>query len=188
MIWYSLQLTLLIFFPAISIMIHKRNLAPKWLSPVVICYALGIIIRNLKLFPVDDALSNTTTEISILIALPLLLFSTNLSAWFKEAKYSLGAFGLCVLSGLISTATMAFIFRNVVADSWKISGMLTGIYTGGTPNMQAIGLALGADQETIILVNAADIVCGGIYLIILSSVLHTFLGTFLPSYQIKENT
>ena len=188
MIWYILQILIIILFPALSIWIQKKHLAPKWLSPVVMCYALGILLRNLGLLPLNDPLSTTFTEVSILIALPLLLFSTNLSAWIKEAKYSLGAFGLCILSGLISTAVLAFLFKDMVEESWKVSGMLTGIYTGGTPNMQAIGLALQAEQETIILINAADILCGGIYLIFLSSFLHPFLGNFLPSYKANESS
>jgi uncharacterized membrane protein len=183
MIWYIIQAVIILFFPALSLWIQRQKLVPRWLSPVVMCYALGILIRNLGIFPLDDPLSTTVTEVSILLALPLLLFSTNLRRWLKEARYSLLAFGLCIISGLISTTVMAFVFKDMVPDSWRISGMLTGIYTGGTPNMQAIGLALNAEQETIILLNAADIVCGGIYLVLLSSVLHSFLGKFLPSYQ-----
>ena len=147
MIWYIIQAVIILFFPALSLWIQQQKLVPRWLSPVVMCYALGILIRNLGIFPLDDPLSTTVTEVSILLALPLLLFSTNLRRWLKEARYSLLAFGLCIIGGLISTTIMAFVFNDMVPDSWRISGMLTGIYTGGTPNMQAIGLALNAEQE-----------------------------------------
>jgi len=77
-------------------------------------------------------------------------------------------------------------------DSWAISGMLAGVYVGGTPNMQAVGLALGVEESTFILLNATDLFCSGIYLILLTSILPNLLARLLPvikgesSEEIKE--
>lgn len=49
--------------------------------------------------------------------------------------------------------------------------------------MQAIGLALNAPQETIILVNAADVLLGGVYLLLLTSVVPKWLKAVLPGFQ-----
>jgi uncharacterized membrane protein len=49
--------------------------------------------------------------------------------------------------------------------------------------MQAIGLALKAPQETIILVNAADVLLGGVYLLLLTSVVPKWLKAVLPEFQ-----
>ncbi len=83
------------------------------------------------------------------------------------------SFALCCLSGLLCTAAAGWYFTSRMTDGWKISGMLTGLYTGGTPNVQAIGIALEAPPEYLVLIQAADIMLGGAYLL--------GLVTFLPA-------
>lgn len=66
--------------------------------------------------------------------------------------------------------------------------MLTGLYTGGTPNLNAIGLALDAGRSTIALVNAVDLVVGGTYLLFLLSFAKKVYSIFLkPEEEIVPN-
>lgn len=177
-----LQVLIIGFFPWLSKRISQNSRLGGVLSPVVLCYALGIVLGNLPSIPLDLQLAESLTEITIILAIPLLLFSTNLKLWIQQARSVLLSFALCVLSGLIATISTAVLFRNTADDVWQIAGMLVGIYTGGTPNMQAIGLALQAEQETIVLLNAADIFCGGLLFIFLLSLASRFYGLFLPPY------
>jgi len=50
--------------------------------------------------------------------------------------------------------------------------------------MQAVGMALEAESNTIVLLNAADIFIGGFYLIFLTTVARKFLSYFLRDYLI----
>ncbi|NBC06943.1 MAG: DUF819 family protein [Bacteroidetes bacterium] len=181
-LWPILQIATIAFFPFLSRRMAHNGWLPAWLSPVVLCYAVGMLIRNLALFPLDDNLSTTATEAAILFAIPLLLYATDLGRWLKYARGSLLSFGLCVLSGLAATSVTAVVFWAEVESPWQLAGMLTGIYTGGTPNMQAIGLALSATQERIIVVNAADVLMGGVYLLLLTSFLPALFGKILPAF------
>jgi len=181
--WALLQLTLIAAFPFLSRRLYKRTALPRWLSPVVMCYALGIALSNFRLFPLDDGLSSRFTEITIVLAIPLLLYGANLRQWARHARSTLASFGLCVLAGMAATSAAAWAIGNRVEDAWRISGMLVGVYTGGTPNMQAIGLALGASQESIILLNAADVLIGGGYLLFLTSFAPRVYGAFLVPFQ-----
>ena len=183
MYWALLQLALIGLFPFVSRWLYNRKFLPSWLSPVVLCYALGIILSNLRLLPLDNKLSTTLTEITIVLAIPLLLYGTRLNEWFGHARSTLISFGLCVAAGLASTASFAFVYAHKLDSTWRLSGMLVGIYTGGTPNMQAIGLALDASQESIILLNAADVLIGGIYLLFLTSFAPTVYGLFLAPFK-----
>ncbi|MCB9035343.1 MAG: DUF819 family protein [Lewinellaceae bacterium] len=185
--WALLQFSLVCLFPFISRRLGRQQWVPSWLSPVVMCYALGVLLSNFPLFPLDDKLSNTFTEITIVLAIPLLLYGTNLHQWIGQARSTLLSFGLCVAAGLFATAAAAFVYAQRLDDAWRISGMLVGIYTGGTPNMQAIGLALGASQESIILLNAADMLTGGIYLLFLTSLAPRVYSLFLPAFEKKES-
>lgn len=186
--WILLQFILMIGIPFLSRRLSRRGVLPDWLSPVVFCYAVGIAIKNTGLFPLQDDWSARATEVSILFAIPLLLYATDLKKWLAYAGNSLLSFVLCVLSGITATVFAALWFKEALPDTWRLAGMLAGIYTGGTPNMQAIGLALKAPQETIILVNAADVFLGGAYLLLLTSVMPGWLNKILPHWKPNEMT
>jgi len=76
-----------------------------------------------------------------------------------------------------------FIFSDHVPDAHKVSGMMVGVYTGGTANMSAIGIALGAEEEVFILLNSADIIISGIYFIFLLTGAKPLLRLFLPGFS-----
>jgi len=183
MIWNILQIAIIVIFPFVSKWLARQRGFRGWLTPVVLCYALGILLGNVGFFPVNRELSRTASEASILFAIPLLLYATNLPQWLRYANKTLLSFALCALSGLISVTVMMYFFQNQFSNAWKVSGMVAGLYTGGTPNMQGVAFALGATEETIILVNAADIATGAALLIFLTSVAHRFFGLFLPKFE-----
>lgn len=182
-----IQIIIIITIPLLSKWLTKTKKIPDWLSPVVICYTAGILFSNFPVFPTDRQLASTFSEVSILFAIPLLLYSTNIMNWFRYARNAIFAFMLCAISGAIAASIATYLFKNSLLDTWKLAGMAAGLYTGGTPNMQTIGLALQTPQEIIILMNAADVFTGGIYLVILTSIAHRILGFILPSFTNKSN-
>ncbi|MFT7121369.1 MAG: putative membrane protein [Neolewinella sp.] len=133
---------------------------------------IGILISNLRVWGVDNELMEKVAGASMLLGLPLLLFAVRIKDSLKYAKTMLLGFGLCCGAGLFCTAIVGYLMTGELTDSWKVAGMLVGLYTGGTPNVQAIGLALDAPTEYIALVQAADVLLGGAYLL--------GLVTFLP--------
>lgn len=176
-----LQSILILIWPAIAIRLSKTRL-PDVFSPIVLCYLFGIFLRNVQVLPLDEKISEYWMNGSILLAIPILLYATDMRRCIQYAGRSLLAFGLCALAGLIGTGLTAFLYPVQEAPPWILSGMLAGVYIGGTANMQAVGIALGASRETFILVNAADIVCGGIWLVVLTSVAHRLLKGVLPDF------
>ncbi|MGB0930190.1 MAG: DUF819 family protein [Chitinophagales bacterium] len=158
----------------------------KWLSPVVWSYALGIIVANTHIFPIHTAMATNISHAAILFAIPLLLYSTNLIAWFRHAQSTVLSFGLCILTGLVSSTIMAVVFAGIIPNVWRFSAMLVGVYTGGTPNLNAIGLALEAKESSLVLLNAADTVCGVVYILFLTSFAPTLLSKFLPEFQSSD--
>jgi len=178
-----LQCLLILGFPIFSLWFCKRYAIGKWLSPVVLCYAIGILIANLTAFPIQEALSTQFSEISILFAIPLLLYSTDVVAWLKYAKSTVLSFFLCVLSAILVNFVMALLYQDYFDNTATYAGMMLGLFTGGAPNMQAVGMMLEAKSEDFVLLNAADIFIGGCYLIFLTSIAHRFFGTFLPNFK-----
>ncbi len=181
-----IQILLIVLFPFLSYKLTHFLNVEKWLSPVVLCYAAGILISNLGLIPLDNHISTIFTQVSILIAIPLLLYSTDIVNWFKYAKSTLISFGLIVLTGMAGSIFAAFVFKDMLPHTWMYAGMLTGIFTGGTPNLNAIGLALHVPEAEIVIINTTEIVWGGIYLIFLTSIAKQVIGRFLPDFVYKN--
>ncbi len=183
----ALQIFLIFLGPYIGIRLLQYLPNVKWLSPVVWSYALGILFTNSHLFTVNTSIATQIGNISILFAIPLLLYATDLIAWFRNAKNTVLSFALCIVAGLVSSTLMAFVFQDKMGDIWQLSAMLVGVYTGGTPNLNAIGLALGAEESMFILLNAADSVGGAAYIIFLSSFAPTLLAKIFPPFQSSQN-
>ncbi len=62
----------------------------------------------------------------------------------------------------------------------RIGGMITGVYTGGTPNLAALQMMLGVKHETYILMNSYDLVVSALYLAFLLGIGIRLFRRFLP--------
>jgi uncharacterized membrane protein len=81
------------------------------------------------------------------------------------------------------SAVAAWAFADRHIETWKMAGMTVGVYTGGTPNMSAIGVAVDVSDETFVLMNGADVVLSAVYLLFLMTVGRKVLGRFLPAFE-----
>ncbi len=158
------------------------------MSSIVACYLVGIMVSNLRLWEVPQPIVRQLAEGSMLLGLPLLLLAIRLKESLRFAKKMLFSFALCCLAGMLCTALVGWYLAGQLADSWKIAGMLTGLYTGGTPNVNAIGLALDAPPSYLVLVQAADVLLGGAYLLGLISFLPAFYSRFFHPTPVRDES
>jgi len=177
-----IQVIIFISFPAVIAELVKRNKIAGMIGPVLICYAVGILAGNIPHIPVNTALAQRIAEISVPIAISLLLLSTEFVKWIKYTRRTVFSFILACISVLVSSVIFTFLFAGRIDEVWKMAGMLIGVYVGGTANMSAIGLALGAKNDVFIMLNASDVVVSGIYLLMLMTIAQRLLLRFLPSF------
>ncbi len=175
-----LSLTLCLGFPFLARYAERRGFFPEWISSIIACYGIGILVSNLRFWDISGPLMENIAGASMLVGLPLLLFAVRVKESVRYAGRMLLAFGLCCLAGLLCTGMVGYLLSGSLPDSWKITGMLVGLYTGGTPNVQAIGLALEAPSEYMVLIQAADVLLGGSYLLGLVTFLPPVYGYFFP--------
>jgi uncharacterized membrane protein len=179
----GIQVVFIIIFPALILYLEQRIRFVQVLSPIVICYAFGILVANLPFINLNSTVFSEVSKISISLAIPLLLFNSNVLDWIKHAGKSILSYMLSVIAVVISAIMFYYIYKNNVQEAWKVSGMLIGVYTGGTPNMSAIGMAFETPQEVFILLNSSDVVLGSIYFIFIITFIKKLLGLFLPDYK-----
>ncbi|WNG26257.1 DUF819 family protein [Cystobacter fuscus] len=177
-----LQVLALVGFPALALLAARHVKQVAWVGPVVVCYAFGILLGNVPGVALSERLSLSVSEAAVPLAIPLMLFSTDVRRWWRLARSTLLSFVLACGSAMAGSALVGLMVRERSDEWWKMSGMLVGVYTGGTANMNAIGLALRVREETLILLNTADIVVGAVYLLFLVTVAQRIALGFLPPF------
>lgn len=165
---------------------HRFKFVNK-IGAVVITYILGIILGNLGVLPQINGyanIQNMITMITIPLAIPLLLFSMNLRKWFSNAGKTFLAMVLAFVAVVVSVFTGFFIFSGQGIDNlYDVSGMLIGLYTGGTPNLAAIQLAIGADETQYMIIATYDVVVGAFHLLFVMTIAQRLFNKFLPKYS-----
>lgn len=156
-----------------------------WLDKVggiVICYAIGILIGNIGILPAGIfSVQDILITIVIPLALPLIFFSMDLHGFRKQTGVVIKALAGAMLSVVLATGISFLIFRNEAGEEgWKVAGMLVGVYTGGTPNMAAVGNALDMSADRYAAVHGSDVLVSGILFFLIISIIPRVLRKWLP--------
>ncbi len=175
-----------LLFPALVIWLGERRLAfVDKVGAIIVCYAVGLVLGNLRLIPASAAgLQDTLSSVMVPLALPLMFFSLDMGRWRRTGGRALLSFLLEVVAVLVVSVAGFFVFRRGIGpEASKIAGMLNGVYTGGTINLAAIGAALQVDHTMYVAANTSDIVVSALYLLFLVTVGQRVIGLFLPKYK-----
>ena len=175
-----------LLFPALVIWLGERRLAlVDKIGAIIVCYAVGLVIGNLRIIPEGAAgLQDTLSSVMVPLALPLMFFSIDLGSWRKSGGKALLSFLFEVIAVVVVSVAGFFIFRGSIGpEAAKIAGMLNGVYTGGTINLAAIGTALGVDHTMYVAANTSDIVVSAVYLLFMVTIGQRVIGLVLPKYS-----
>lgn len=172
----------LIIGPGILIFLTSRSKILDKIGVVLLSYIVGIIIGNSGLTGADTlSLQKSFSEISVAIALPLLLFSIDIKTAFKNAGRALFALLLAALSVAIVGTLLFFWLGNSTNHASELAGMAVAVYTGGTPNLAAVKTALQVPDEIYIKFHTYDTVIGLFYLLFVFSFARPFFSRFMKS-------
>lgn len=151
-----------LLFPIIIVSAFHRWKIFQKIGTVILAYAVGIImaLTGFVSFEPETADAETFASIqkvimnlAVPIAIPLMLFNCDFKLWTRSLPKTVMALIGGIIAIFVAVISGFFIFRNFgVPDIENVSAMMTGIYTGGTMNFNALGTALGVDPTTITLV------------------------------------
>lgn len=177
------MLLIIIFLPRLIMLAVSKSSVLATLGPVFLCYLLGLLLSfPMKAMGADMTLASDFSSVLVCTAMPLILFSADLPALKKLARPMAVSFSMNIIAVIITAIAAFFVFRQSIPDAANISGMLTGTYTGGTPNMIAVGNGLRSGHDRILLLQTSDMIGGGLYFFLLISVLPRLLKHVLPEY------
>mgnify|MGYP006266079329 CR=1 FL=1 len=160
------------------------------LGTIVVAYAVGLVIGNIGVLPENaPAIQDVLTTATVPLALPLLFFSLDLSQWRSMARTAVLSFFAAFIAVAVTSVAMYLIFPDLLGEeAWKAGGMLVGVYTGGTPNLAAIGRALDVSAVTFVAVQGADVVLGAVLLLFMVSLAPRLFGKVLPAFSAGDDT
>lgn len=139
---------------------------------------------------VNSIASTQDMLVSVIVplAFPLLLFSLNIRRWFRFAREGFISMVLALVSVAAVVISGFFIFKNMVPDSWKVAGMLIGVYTGGTPNLVSLKVALGVDPNLFVMTSTYDMIVGAGTIIFFITAGPKIFRAILPPFKHNGDT
>lgn len=154
------------------------------IGPIMILYALGMILGNLPLnIPEMAVAQEIATSATIPLAIPMMLFSCRFTR--SDASTQLKV----VISGFLSVAIAVVVgyllWGKHIPEGDKIGGIMSGMYTGGMLNAAAIQAIFRVQEQNYIIMCSYDIVISFLYLVFLVAVGYKI---FRRLYGEKGNT
>ncbi len=159
---------LYIVAPVMIIEAFKHWTWTQKIGTVVLAYAVGIILALSGACSFEEGTAAAATfnkvqsllmSIAVPLAIPLMLFNCDFKLWTKALPKTIWSLVGGVVAVVISVATGYLIFRHQgIPEIEKVAAMMTGIYTGGTMNFNALGASLGVDKSVMAIVLAFQMV------------------------------
>lgn len=172
----------LLLMPALAMWLCRYSRIARALGPVVFAYLFGILLSQWPISGHTET-SSLIRDLSIPLAIPLLLFTLDVRTWLREARAAVLSFSLCIAALLIMALSAGLLFSSLLAQSAEIAGMLTGMYSGGAPNMAVVHRAMEASPELYLQVSAVDMMAGAVYFLFLITVSAPLFGLFLKPQE-----
>jgi len=142
----------------------------KWgnkLSAVVISILITFLLSNLYIIPTKAPTYGIVWSYLVPLAVPLLLFKANIRRIIREAGPTLVAFGIGSVGTLVGTY-IAFKTIPLGAEGWKLAGIFSSTYIGGSMNYVATSEALHLHSGDLLTAGvAADNLVMTLYFLIL---------------------
>lgn len=155
----------------------------------MLAYGVGLIMSfsGLMRAPAEEtevlrSLQTWVMNLTVPIAIPLMLFSSHFTLWFRTLKKTFATLIAGIISILVTITIAYFIFREArIPELWKTSGMLVGMYTGGVLNFASLKQILNVDYDTYILVQTFDTALSFFLIVFFLSGGYKIIRKILPS-------
>ncbi|MCK5732402.1 MAG: DUF819 family protein [Tenericutes bacterium] len=169
-----LQIILIFVVPYLLIRFKDFKLT-KIFGTIGMAYFFGLIVAGIVfalnkfniVFHLNTDIGEIGSYAAIAIGIPLLLFGSNLKEARKLSKMVLRSFIALIISVVFVTTIVFFVYGRTLIDGDALSASAIGLYTGGTPNLNAIANIFQLDTDLIALANLSDIIIGAIFYIFL---------------------
>jgi len=141
----------------------------------------GAVLSNMGIVPASAPVYGAITGPVTMVAIAWLLLAVDLSDLKKAGPQMLTAFGIALLGTAIGAFVGGVVFSSAFGDqTWRLSAVLTGTFSGGSLNFVAVDSEVGLAEEILAGTVAADNVMTAVWLAA-TLTLPIWLARFYPT-------
>ncbi len=181
-----------IIVPAALIALTQRLRWAEKIGAIGLCYIAGLILGNLGLTNESiQSVQTSLTDLSIAIALPMLLMTLNIAQWRNRAGVAIVSMLLATTSVVTIATAMYFLWQTnpeSTFDPSHMAAMAVGVYTGGTPNLASIKAGLDIPHANYLVFHSLDTVVGAVYLVFMLSAAIPLVKRYYPKFNATNTT
>lgn len=154
---------------AVSIYLEQKY---KWASKVsgaIIALVGAMILANFNIIPTDAPVYDHVWGYVVPLAIPLLLFKTNIKKIWKESGRILVIFLISSIGTMIGATVGYLALHNLIPDLNKVAAMMSGSYIGGGVNFAAMATSFEVPGDLVSAAVVADNLLMALYFFVLIS-------------------
>ncbi|MCJ0910391.1 DUF819 family protein [Mammaliicoccus sciuri] len=158
---------ILVGIAALSIFLEQRYQFAAKLTGAIIALVGAMILSNLSIIPIESPVYDQVWEYVIPLAIPLLLFRSNIFKIWKESRRLLFIFLISSVGTVVGVAVGFLLLHQFIPELDKIGAMMTGSYIGGGVNFAALSTKFQTPGELVSATVVADNSVMAFYFIVL---------------------
>lgn len=172
---------ILIGIAALSIYLEQTYAWASKVTGAIIGLVIAMALSNIGIIPVSSPTYDNVWGYVVPLAIPLLMFETNLRKIWKESGRILAMFMLSSIGTILGVFVSFFALKNFIPDLHKMAAMMTGSYIGGGVNFAAMADSFGAGEAWISALTVADNLLMALYFFVLLAI--PSIGWFLRKFK-----
>lgn len=158
---------ILVGIAALSIFLEQRYQFAAKLTGAIIALVGAMILSNLNIIPIESPVYDQVWEYVIPLAIPLLLFRSNIFKIWKESRRLLFIFLISSVGTVVGVAAGFLLLHQFIPELDKIGAMMTGSYIGGGVNFATLSTKFQTPGELVSATVVADNSVMAFYFIVL---------------------
>lgn len=171
---------ILVGWAAASIWLEQRFEWASKLSGAIVALVGAMVLANLGIIPTESPTYDIVWAYVVPLAIPLLLFNSNIVKIWRESGRLLLIFLISSIGTVAGTIIAFFLLRDLIPGVDQIAAMLAGSYTGGGVNFAAMASRFEVAGETVSSTVVADNLLMAIYFLVLIAI--PAIGFFRRNY------
>lgn len=134
--------TMYLWMVVITVTALAITIEQKWkwgarISSCVMCILGGMLLANLHVIPFASPVYDSVGSTILLLAIPLLLFKSDVRKIYKSSGSTFIIFNVCAVAAMLASCIIPFVFSGV-EDIAKFTAMYSAAAVGGTVNAVAV--------------------------------------------------
>ena len=149
-------LAFIVGWAAISILLEQRFKWAQLISGAILALLGAMLLSNFKIIPTEAPVYDMVWDYLVPLAIPLLLFQSNIKKIWRESQRLLVIFLIASIGTMIGVSIAFLLLHSSIPHLDKIAAMMTGSYIGGGVNFAALSAKFQTPSDLISSTVVAD--------------------------------